>query len=61
MIRKKQVIILNNYMTTCLTNVLDANLRKIEMRENEYSTAYVYYDKIYLYSKNLEQEKYTHL
>ena len=21
----------------------------------------IYYDKIYLYSKNLEQEKYTHL
>ena len=36
------------------------------MRENEYCAAYIkktliYYDKIFLYSKTLEQEKYTHL
>ena len=36
------------------------------MREKEYVLymlikPLIYYDKIYLYSKNLEQEKYTHL
>ena len=41
MIRKKQIIVSNNYMTVCLTDVLGANLREDWMRENEYSPVYV--------------------
>ena len=52
-------------MTICQT---DVNLRKIWMQENKNAVLHmlikplIYYDKIYyLYSKNLEQEKYIHL
>ena len=62
MIRKKQVIISKIYMTIYLTDVLGclfAENLDAGKRMHMLIKSFAYYDKIYLYSKNLEQEKYA--
>ena len=64
MIRKKEIIILNNYMAICFRMLIcrKTGCGKTNTVLYMLIKPLIYYDKIYLYSKNLEQEKiYTHL